>query len=223
MAPRAVPTLYVDDLSVEASGGDMHVVRHVASFTLSFCRSVEDALMSISRTKSLCSASSPSLGRRLAAALQSYGVQLRDRVTSLGSALGAGRRRNAKVLQARLKAFKQRLPRFRKLVNAKACSKVLLRTGGIAALTFGQAVTGVSNHTLLQQRRAAAAAAAPRSGAAGQDLDLALVLADGGPRGRADPAFEAHTQPIVTWAEAVWHRWPRRRPCKASSAASWRS
>ena len=64
---------------------------------------------------------------------------------------------------------------------------------------------GVSNKALLQQRRAVAAATVRTSG--GGDLDLTLALADGSGRGRVDPAFEAHSQPIVFWAMAVWHDW----------------
>ena len=29
----------------------------------------------------------------------------------------------------------------------------------------------------------------------------------GSPLGRADPAYEAHSQPIVTWAMATWEKW----------------
>ena len=72
-------------------------------------------------------------------------------------------------------------------------------------MSYGQAITGVSNSTLLKQRRAAAAAAAPHSGICGQDLDLALAVADGSLRGRADPAFDAHLLPIGEWAEGIWH------------------
>ena len=43
---------------------------------------------------------------------------------------------------------------------------------------------------LRAQRRAAAAASAPAIGAAGQNLDLALLLADGTRAVAADPAFE---------------------------------
>ena len=82
-----------------------------------------------------------------------------------------------------------------------------MRTGGGAALTFGQAVTGVPPTTLLAQRRAAAVACAPAAGPSGQDIDLALALADGRANGRADPAHEAHLLPIGLWAEAVWHSW----------------
>ena len=74
-------------------------------------------------------------------------------------------------------------------------------------MTYGEAAMGVSDSQLLGQRRAAAAACAPASGAGGQNLDLALTLADGGPRSYADPAFQAHLQPIGEWAAAVWEDW----------------
>ena len=206
-APIVRPTLYVDDLSVEASGGQRVVVNQVTVFTLFFCRGVEADHMTVSRAKSLCTASTPTIGERLAEGLREFGIRYRGRVTSLGSAIGAGRRRNAQVLNKRLKAFKARAPRFRKLAAAGVCTKRLMRTGGGAALSYGQAVTGVSPHTLTAQRRAAAAACAPAGGQCGQDLDLALILADAGPAGRADPAHEAHLQPIGAWADAVWHLW----------------
>ena len=77
-------------------------------------------------------------------------------------------------------------------------------------MVYGQAVTGVSNSHLEAQRRAIAAAGAPSNGTGGQQLDMALTLMDGGPRGRADPAYDAHTLPIGEWARAVWEdRLPR--------------
>ena len=164
--------------------------------------------MSISRTKSFCTASTAALGKRLVDRLSEFNLQLCDRVTSLGSALGAGKRSNAKELQQRLNAFKKRSPRYRKLVAAGVCSKKLMRTGGVSALTFGQAATGVSNTNLLQQRRAVALATAPRAGLGGQNLDLALALADGNQPGRPDPAHGAHAQPIGMWSEAIWQNWP---------------
>ncbi len=74
-------------------------------------------------------------------------------------------------------------------------------------MTYGQAVIGVAPSTLLRQRRAAEHASAPRGGGAGRQLDLALMLADGSETGRADPAFDAHADPIGQWATAVWEEW----------------
>ena len=113
-----------------------------------------------------------------------------------------------KVANARLTNFRLRKKRFQRLRNSGVDTSRLMRTGGIAALTFGQAVTGASNKMLLQQRRAVAAAVTRSSG--GGDLDVTLALADGSKRGRVDPAFEAHSQPIVFWATAVWHEWMAR-------------
>ena len=110
--------------------------------------------------------------------------------------MGAGRRRNALVMRKRIGNFARRLPRFRRLTAAKVDTRRLLRTGGLAAVSYGQADTGVAPSIFLRQRRAAAAAAAPASGTCGQDLDLALLIADGGPKGRADPAYDAHLLPI---------------------------
>ena len=41
----------------------------------------------------------------------------------------------------------------------------------------------------------------------GQNLDMALVVADGSKNGRADPAYDAHSLPIGEWAMAIWEGW----------------
>ena len=38
-------------------------------------------------------------------------------------------------------------------------------------------------------------------------MDMALVIADGTKRGRADPAFDAHMEVALHWAQAVWNQW----------------
>ena len=98
VAPLATPTLYVDDLSVEVCGSDVVVVAQLIAFTAHFCDAVTADHMEVSDTKSLCTASTPSLGRRIAAALVRCGIRCKDRVVSLGSALGGGERRNAQVV-----------------------------------------------------------------------------------------------------------------------------
>jgi hypothetical protein len=71
---------------------------------------------------------------------------------------------------------------------------------------------------LLKQRRAVSVSVVAT--AAGGDLDLTLVLADGGPRGCADSAFAAHADPIAHWAMAVWgSRLPRLALLRLTAAA----
>ena len=101
---------------------------------------------------------------------------------SLGAALSNGKTRNATVARKRLAAFKVRKTQFQKLrrsIGARGCATVL-RTGGTAALTYGQSTMGVSNTMLLAQRRAVAAASVA-SGAV--ELELTLVMDDGSLKG----------------------------------------
>ena len=60
---------------------------------------------------------------------------------------------------------------------------------------------------MLKAQRQTAAASSSGAGTGGQNLDLAMVVADGNKKGRADPAYDAHDLPVGEWAVAVWERW----------------
>ena len=47
----------------------------------------------------------------------------------------------------------------------------------------------------------------PREGLGGQELEMAMMIADGSKTGRADPAFPAHTNVVHHWALVVWNEW----------------
>ena len=125
---------------------------------------------------------------------------------ALGVGLGAGVRRNMTVPKQRYHKYRARIGRFRRLRAAGVDTARLVRTG-IRAMTYGSSVTGVPTGLLQNQRRTVGAMTAPGAGTGGQNLDLALVLADGGPAGKADPAFDAHGLPIGDWSMAVWESW----------------
>ena len=125
---------------------------------------------------------------------------------ALGVGLAAGVRRNMTVMRGRLNNYASRLGHFRRLQRAGVSIARLVRTG-LRAMTYGQAVLGVSCSFLKAQRQVVAAAVSPGAGTGGQNMDLALMLADGGTKGRADPAFDAHLIPIGDWAKAVWEGW----------------
>ena len=111
------------------------------------------------------------------------------------------------VMQTRLKQFRKRLPRFRSLRRVGVNTAAVVRTGGVAALMHGYAGLGVSPTMLMHQRRAVMAAAAPKNGLGGQQMEVALMLADGSKKGRADPAFHAHIDVVQHWAQAIWNGW----------------
>ena len=212
-------TVYVDDTGVESSGPAKLVRDAAVGATKHFTECLEGMGMEFSHTKNSCVASSSQLACDIARSLPNLHMGVSKRAKSLGGALGGGRLRNTQVLQQRLKQFRVRRVRFQHLRRAIGAQRTntVLRTGGTAALVYGQANTGVSCSTLLAQRRAVAASAVT-CGAG--DLDMTLIMADGSLRGRADPAFAAHEEPISMWAEAVWCQWlPRLALLKIAQLA----
>ena len=74
-------------------------------------------------------------------------------------------------------------------------------------MMHGFGSSGVAPSVLLHQRRAVQSAAAPKSGLGGQEMEVALMVADGTKTGRADPAFPAHVDVAQHWAQAIWNKW----------------
>ena len=214
-----VVTVYVDDTSFEASGSERIVCSSVVGAVRHFTQSLIEVGMEFSHTKNVILASSRGMACGIACRLRGLKFKVVGNAKSLGGAISSGRTRNAALLAKRLSDFKVRQPRFQKLrrwIGARKTAAVL-RSGGTAALVYGQANTGVSDTTLQAQRAAVAAASVP--GGSGE-LDIALLLADGSMRGKADPAFAAHEAPIGKWAEALWEAWlPRPALQKLVSAA----
>ena len=68
-------------------------------------------------------------------------------------------------------------------------------------------INGVSSTTLMLQRREVGVVTGPPGGTAGQNIDLALIVAEGSERSKIDPAFAAHEFPLVHWAKAIWNYW----------------
>ena len=126
--------------------------------------------MEVSQTKSVVTSSTPALGKTIALRVSAetksdcrpagqpegeldsepegipyLGTQLQyeGRVKSLGVGLGAGVRRNATVINKRLKQFRKRIHRFQELRRAGVNTARLIRTGGTAALTHGEHTHGV--------------------------------------------------------------------------------
>ena len=65
VSPWAQPTLYVDDLSVEAAGTEEEVVEQISIFGYSACGDIEADGGEVSRTKSVCTASSTEIGQEI--------------------------------------------------------------------------------------------------------------------------------------------------------------
>jgi len=81
-----VPTLYVDDLALEMVGTADIILRDLGDATIKTCTSMALKLLEVSRKKSVCTASSPSLGYHFAARLRHFGIKFAYRVKSPGLA-----------------------------------------------------------------------------------------------------------------------------------------
>ena len=213
--PEVAATLFVDDLALEKSGAPDESVTTIAQMTKMIMGRIESDGMEVNKTKSLISASKPSLAAEVSTALFKSNLTISHRVKSLGVGLGAGTTRNMKVQNARLKNFRKRIPRFRILRRAGIDTAKIVRTGGLAALMHGLHTHGVSPSALLRNRRRTLVAAAPASGFGGQELETAMMIADGSARDKADPAFPAHSEVI-----GYGHRLHGIRGCHVASYSS---
>ena len=201
---RIMLTCYVDDVAFEMASRSALVQAELTGAVKVFAGIMRGAGMEFSPTKNVVAASTSDLRQTIAASLVGLRVKAALRVVSLGTALGAGRRRTVTATK-RVQDFRKRIGCFRVLKKAKVSVARILKTGGVQALTFGQCAMGVSDTTLQAQRRSTAASLV----ATGQrgSLDLTLALAEGRSNAKLDPAFPAHLQPLCTWAEAVWCGW----------------
>ena len=206
--PRVNPTLFVDDLAADMTAPANHLVEQLGGFIEHVAMFVKDTDQELSSTKSLCTASHKEVGVQLCERWAAKGISIiyKERVKALGAGLGAGVRRNMTVLRERYHSYRRRIPKFRRLRKVGVDTARLVRTG-IRAMTYGSAITGVPDGLLRSQRQTVAAMTAPGAGTGGQNLDLALMLADGSKKGRADPAYDAHGLPIGEWSMAVWEGW----------------
>ena len=201
-------TVYVDDTSIESYGHPKFVVPEVIAATKCLVNEFTRMRLGLSDTKNICCASKLSLAQEVIRKVPGAHLKPASQAKSLGAAISASKRRNVSVFSKRLAGFRARKSLYlkvRKTVGAKQ-AHMLIRTGGLPALTYGQATTGVSCTQLYKQRVSVSAAANPVAG----DLDISLCVMDGGPHGKVDPAFAAHTGPIVAWAMAIWDQWMPR-------------
>jgi hypothetical protein len=204
------PTLFVDDLSVEVVGPFKSLPSIIAGFVKVVAKGIIESEMELSATKCICNASTDELGKEVQEALRPLDIRYQQRVKSLGVGLGGGRRRNVQVSWARLKAYASRIGKFQRLQRAGVSTAKLQRTGAGKAMTYGEGIMGVSDTMLNCQRSSAAAATAIQGTTGGQNVDCALMMADGSRKGTADPAYDARELPIGQWAAAVWHGWMPR-------------
>jgi len=204
--PTVSLTIFVDDSTLEVLGTRRFVSRLMRKVLSFIVAGLENLRMELGAPKCFMLASSLAFAKALAGACADViAITPTPRARSLGVGLAGGAASATHVLKGRLADFRVRLGAFAAARRLAVDTARLLRSGGTAGFTYGQASVGVPPDLLHAQRVATAKALGDRT--AGGDLDLSLAVADGARGGMADPAFQAHLQPICAWARAAWEAW----------------
>ena len=197
--------LYVDDLTVAASGSSRVALDTVSQATDFFVRVFEEGFrLEVSCTKSFAIAAKPSLAAVLARSTRRKILQAVRAGKMLGAPFAGGRRRSVKTLKVRLKAFSDRTPRIHALRMQKIDTTQIVRAMGAPVMLYGIDIMGASN-THLQTVRVAALRAALPPGAS-RNVDIGFSIFDSG-GGKLDPSYSAHSTPVKHWGLALWQSW----------------
>ena len=196
--------LYVDDLTLSASGLPAMVVRLQSAVVAFVTDKLENGLgLEISAKKSVTVASRISLAEATAEAIRGRKVRAARRSKLLGTDTVGGRRRT-RTFKVRLVQFTKTAHRFHALRRAGIDSRQMVRVAGTPSILYGCEAAGVSDSALQKTRSAVARAAAPQAG--GKNPDATLLALDAN-SGTLDPAFMAHVSPTLWWATAWWEHW----------------
>ena len=205
LRPSAMLTVYVDDGTIECAGTEKTMLETATLATEMACEGLVQGGMRLSRTKNILLSSCKRLGEATQEKLKQWHVKRSKYGKMLGVGTAAGVKRTTEGMAERVAAFARRRGLFHGLRRMGVDIAKVLRTGGLTAAQFGQAVHGVADYPLMQLRRKAAGLVG--GAAAGKNPNLVLVAADAASGNAMDPAFAAHTDPVVHWASAVWEGW----------------
>ena len=197
--------LYVDDLTLEASGDGPPALNQLAAATNFAVQYLEGHLLApVSPAKSVFLGSSRRATLLVRRKLITKKVKRVSSSKMLGVQTAGGRRRRTSILRQRLELFRKKVPRIQKLRMAGINVKQVTRAAGAPAFFYGVQCCGVSDAHIATSRRAVAKAVG--TGVHGRQVDRALLIDDVA-GSHLDPAFEAHVLPLMYLALAWWENW----------------
>ena len=196
--------LVADDIKVMVDDKDVNKVAvKLDHITGELCERLEgDMGMKVSRDegqkkgKTVAIASSRVVGKAIEKRMKRRGIGLQSKVKNLGIDFAAGgRKRKGKqaVKEARQKGAVKKYGRVLRL--GKKLAPIITRATVIASVSYGAAISGVTEESLRRMRRMAARAYGPMQG---RSVTARLWMED------ADPAFVILRKQVVHWVEAVW-------------------
>ncbi len=200
--PLVTLTLCVDGLTMEAAHKSVSVVRcMVTGATGRAVNHLQQGLrLDVSAKRSVTVACRRVIARSSARTLATGKLQAQRAAKLLGTSSGGGRRRAARVLKVRMRAFAKRVPRIQLLRAMGIHTACITRATCTPMATYGADISGMANIHLANARRMISKAAAPQ-GASRRTMSFMPSMP---PMARWTGA---HVQPIHSWALAHWQEW----------------
>jgi len=162
--------VYVDDMTLAATGSWTSAEALVAGATDMLVGILEDDLhLAVSLTKSLAVGSSLKVAKRVQRISVTGKVVATRAAKLLGTPSGGGKRRAIGTSKLRVRKFAAKVKRVHEVRKAGASAKLLVRTAGTPAITYGVEVMGMSDCHLQSARVAIATAVAPAAGGKNPD------------------------------------------------------
>jgi hypothetical protein len=197
--------LYVDDLTIAASGSSLASLATVTQATDFFVRVFEEGFrLEVSCTKSFAISARPTLAAILARSTRRKVLKPIRAGKMLGAPFSGGRRRSVATFRARLKDFRSKTARIHALRSQRVDTSRVVGAMGALSMLHGIDIMGASNTYLHTVRVAALRAALPPG--ASWNVDIAFAILDSGGR-KLDPAYSAHATPLKHWGMALWQSW----------------
>jgi len=143
--PAATISLYVDDTTVEVTRQSQRVAQAMLAATTDFIvgRLRVDLRLELSSTKSLAVGSTLRVAKAFTAACRTKALTATRSTKMLGVGTTGGRSRCAKFLKLRIKAFKKRIPRIRRLRRSGVDAVRITRAAGTPMITYGVDVSSM--------------------------------------------------------------------------------
>ena len=172
----------------------MYVIEQLASAVDDVIGMFEEDLgLTVSRTKTVAVASTPTLTTRLRPRLRKYGIRTKDKVKFLGVDYCGGSKITREVQNQRFQSVKGRANRYRQC--GRRAARHLLRTGAAPAIRYGSVIVGAPDALVKQVRQFSCSVEGDMRGKSafgrlqlsGYDIGTSLA-----------------TDPIIAWAKAIW-------------------
>ena len=198
--------LYVDDLTITASGDGVDAARAVAEATDFAVANFKKLGLEVSAKKSVATASRPRVLSTIMALCKSGALTSVTQAKLLGSSFTAGGRRSVKVLQARIIHTKKAVHKIQQLGRLGLSAVEYVRGAAVPAMMYGCEITGMGDTMVAEATQVAAAALTPPT--AGKNPTMVMHAAAVHSEA-VNPNLAANVGPIKAWASASWEGWAR--------------